>query len=128
MLKIDVQEDCGNAPKKAFIRDFNIAFVKGEIEALLDNLADDIEWHMIGDKTMSSKEEVKEFLAPMMSSKATELVIKHIVTHGNTAACDGTMSFEDGSKIAFCDFYTFTGHDKNAKIREITSYGVELEE
>lgn len=128
MPKITVPEDCGNAPKKEFIRDFNIAFIKNDLEAILDAMTDDIEWELVGDTVRTGKEEVREFMKGMPVSKGTELTILTIITHGNTAASNGTMKFEDGSEIAFCDIYEFSGHDKNARIIKLASYGVDLKQ
>ena len=35
-LKLSVPSDCGNAPKKAILRDFHIAFVTKNYDALLE--------------------------------------------------------------------------------------------
>lgn len=124
-MKITVPEDCGNAPKKEFIRDFNIAFAENKKEKILEFMADDIEWVFVGKQIMNGKEEVKKFLETMGDDKAEELILDTIVTHGDEAAADGVMKFSKMA-VAFCDVYKFTGHDKNAKIKNLTSYGIEL--
>lgn len=126
MPTINIPDDCGNSPKKLFLKDFNIAFIKNDLAKILESLTDDVRWNMVGSKVVEGKEAIKEFILPMMESKGTELTINSIITHGKTAAVDGVMAFEDGSRIAFCDIYTFSGHDDNAKIKEMTSYIVEL--
>lgn len=124
-MKITVPEDCGNAPRKEFIRDFNIAFAENKKDKILEFMADDIEWVMVGDKIMNGKEEVAKSLELMGDEIAEELILDTIITHGDTAACDGIIKYSKKA-IAFCDVYKFTGHDKNAKIRQLTSYGIEL--
>ena len=42
MTKVIAPEDCANAPKKEFIRDFNIAFAENKTEKILEYMADDI--------------------------------------------------------------------------------------
>jgi hypothetical protein len=125
MVKIVVPEDCGNAPKKVFIRDFNIAFAESKNEKILEFMADNITWNMVGNKIIEGKENVRKELESMDLGVAEELILHTVVTHGDTAAADGIMKFKD-TAIAFCDMYEFTGHDKNAKIKELTSYGIEL--
>jgi hypothetical protein len=43
MAKITVKAGYGNAPRKLFLKDFNIAFAKGDIDFMTTNLADDVE-------------------------------------------------------------------------------------
>ena len=124
-MKIIVPEDCGNAPKKALIRDFNIAFAKNETEKILEYMSDDITWNMVGNKVIHGKKEAGEMLKTMEGEIATELIMNTIITHGSTAAANGEMRFPSVT-IAFCDVYEFSGHDSNAKIKTLTSYGIEL--
>jgi hypothetical protein len=126
MPKITIKESSGNAPKKLKLRDLNIAFIKGDIESLLGLMTDDIEWTMIGNKVVKGREEVRKFMSGMLEIKGTELIINNIIVHGRYGAADGSMKFEDGSTIAFCDVYTFNKSDSSAKIKKMTSYGVEL--
>ena len=42
MTKITVNADCGNAPKKQILLDLNIAYARADIDAILENLSDDI--------------------------------------------------------------------------------------
>ena len=125
-MNITISEDCGNAPKKAFLRDFNIAFAENNIAQLLDSVTDDFTWELIGNTTYHGKEAFGKVLAGMLDSKATELVIRDILTHGDIGAIHGSMSFDDGSTVAFCDICTFNSHAKDAKIKAMTSYGIEL--
>lgn len=124
-MKMTILDDCGNAPKKAFIRDFNIAFAENQTEKILASMSDDITWNMIGNTVLQGKEEVKKMLKTMEGEKATELILHTLITHGNTAAANGEMHFPSVT-IAFCDVYEFTGHDADAKIKTLTSYGIEL--
>jgi len=48
MVKITVHEDCGNAPKKLFLRDFVISVVKNDSEHIFHNIIDDVQWNFIG--------------------------------------------------------------------------------
>ncbi len=127
MTKVICADDCGNAPRKALLRDFNIAFAKNNAEAVLEQLSDDIVWTMVGDRVIRGKENVATALQEMAAQgQATELRIDHIITHGTDAALDGVMSFEGGQRVAFCDVYVFSGHTKKARIKEMISYAKEL--
>ncbi|HSA84507.1 MAG TPA: nuclear transport factor 2 family protein [Patescibacteria group bacterium] len=124
-MKITVPEDCGNAPRKKLIHDFTLAFAENNKEKILEFMADDIEWIMVGDKIMNGKEEAAKSLETMGDEIAEELILDTIITHGDTAACDGIIKYSKRA-VAFCDVYKFTGHDKDAKIRQLTGYAIEL--
>jgi hypothetical protein len=126
MLKITINEDCGNAPKKLFLRDIYIAFAKNDLQHILQNVSDGIRWNMVGDSLVEGKEQVANVIEAMNHTKATELTIKNIITHGKTAAVDGIVKLENGSRYAFCDVYNFSSSAKDAKIKEVTSYSITL--
>jgi len=127
MTKITVPQDCGNAPKKILICDFNTAFAENKIDKILEFMSEDITWNMVGNKILKGKKEAEEMLKTMGGEVADELIINTIITHGDTAAADGVMKFP-GTSIAFCDVYTFTNYSDSAKIKKLTSYGIELKE
>lgn len=122
MVKINVATDCENAPRKKFIRDFETSFALEKPEILLDSLSEDIYWEMAGDKVIRGKSEAAEQIKTMVDGFTKELTIENIITHGDTAAANGTMVFSGGSTFNFCDIFTFTSHSKNAKIKKITSF------
>lgn len=128
MTTITVNQDCGNSPKNAFVRDFNIAFAENEVEFILDNVSDDITWTMSGDQEIQGKSDFTEAVRNMKDEKTTELIIDHAITHGAIGAVDGTLKLDNGTVYAFCDMYEFSSHGKNAKIQTITSYVVEIDE
>lgn len=54
-----------------------------------------------------------------------ELSISNIITHGDRAAVDGTMTSQNGKSYGFCDVYKLSGY-KNPKVREMVSYVLDL--
>ena len=127
MTTITVGEDCGNAPKKAVLRDLNVAFAENDVEFVLDNVTDDVEWTVVGDREIRGKSDFAEAIEEMREVGVTELVVEHVVTHGATGAADGTLKLDDGSAYAFCDVYEFENTRNDANIRTMTSYVVEIE-
>jgi len=125
-MKINCKEDCGNAPRKELLRDLNIAFAQGEVQAVLDKLTEDVEWEMVGDKRMKGKEEVAEELESMKNYTAMEINIDHIITHGITAACNGSFKMKNGDQFSFCDIYEFENNSKTANIRHMVSYAINI--
>jgi len=120
-MKLNIQTDCGNAPKKELIRDLTIYFVSYEIEKAMEYMDDDVVWTLVGDGPIAGKEPFAEALKEMMDNKAKELTIYSIVTHGKEAAVNGEMTMEDGNIFGFADFYEFASAG-SSKVKNIRSY------
>lgn len=125
MTKITINSDCGNSPKKAFLKDLNIAFAVGDTSFLLSSVSDHIEWNIIGNVIHEGKEKFEEEIEKMKSKKVSELKLDRLVTHGKEGAVSGVMKMQNGKNYAFSDFYEFTGA-KGAKVKSITSYVIEI--
>ena len=126
-LKIICSEDCGNSPRKAQLKDLNIAFARNDVDSIMEHMSDGIVWRMVGDRVVRGKEELEKTLLHMADiGSAAELRIDHIITHGKEGALDGCISFDNGQQVAFCDIYVFSSHSKKARIKELTSYAVQL--
>ncbi|MBU5443107.1 nuclear transport factor 2 family protein [Paenibacillus sp. MSJ-34] len=118
--------DCGNAPKKAQLKELNIAFAKHDIAFIIENMTEDVIWNIVGGKRIQGKERLVEALKQMKNSKITELEISNIITHGYTGSANGIMRLGNNKSYAFCNVYLFNSSAKNAKIKEITSYVIEV--
>lgn len=128
MAKITIPEDCDNAPKKKFIKDFCIANANADMKTVMTMLTDDICLEIPGYKTARGKEEVQSLLLnDSKRSKVIELVIDNIVSHGDHVAANGKLKFEDSGSVAFCNMYTFNNHSKNAKLKLIQTYSIILQ-
>lgn len=125
MISITVPSDCGNAPKKEFIKDFNVAYASGKVDFILDNVSDNIEWTIVGDIKLMGKENVELKLNEMANFKASELIIETILTHGKEAAATGVLNMENGKSYAFSDFYTFSSAKGN-KVKSMVSFTIEI--
>lgn len=120
-IKITAPADCGNAPKKKVLKDFHVAIVTMDRTFLLENVAENITWNIIGDKIVEGKENFLNKLEKLHTDQVIELSIRDIITHGWIAAVHGKVI---GTKRSydFCHVYKFTSASKTAKIKEITSY------
>ena len=127
MVKVIIDEDCGNAPKKQYIKEFLIASADANIGAAVSMVTDDIHLEIPGYKSVHGKGEATVLLtADSSQSKMRELVVSNILSHGDRCAANGIFRFEDGGEVAFCGIYVFNGHAANAKLKEITIYSVQL--
>lgn len=126
MVKINVLEDCGNAPKKQFLKDFIIAVVKNENAFLARNVTKDICWNVVGGRSAQGQQEVLLELQRFRSDKVVELNIYTIVTHGYNGVANGLLKFKGGKTVAFCDVYLFKASTNNAPIKTIDTYAIHL--
>ncbi len=112
--------------RKWSLKEFNIAFARGNVVFNIESVTDDIVWSIIGDRKIEGKEKFTEELEKMKSEKAkNELIIDQILSHGKEGATNGIMKMPNGKKYAFSDFYKFKGA-KSAIIKSITSYVIEI--
>lgn len=125
MTKITVSTDCGNAPKREFLKAFNIAFAKGDVDFLAGSVTDTIVWNIMGERKIEGKEQFMEELERMKAEEASELILDRVLSHGKEGAASGVMKMKNGKEYAFSDFYEFSGA-KGASVKSITSYVIEL--
>ena len=64
-LKLMIGEDCGNSPKKIFLKQLNIAFAKGDSTFIINNVSEDITWNIIGVKLIQGKNDLEKSLENM---------------------------------------------------------------
>lgn len=120
-MKISIPADCGNSPRKLFLKDFNVAFAKGDVPFLLAHVSDDIQWNIIGDRAIRGKDNFRAILKEMSKQKAKALELRKIITHGTDASVTGVVTLGQSKRVSFCDVYTFTGA-KGVTIKSIESY------
>jgi hypothetical protein len=126
MANITVDADCGNSPKKFFLKDVNIAFVEGNTSFISDSIREDIIWNLVGDRIIEGKADFIPALLEMKKDSAEELIISNVITHGKQAAVNGILLLQNGKHLAFCDVYEFSGA-KGTSIKSIVSYVIELQ-
>ena len=120
-MKINIQADCGNSPKRELLRDLTIYFVSYDLEKAMEYMDENVVWTLVGDKPIEGKEPFEASLKEMMNNEAKELTIYSIVTHGKEAAVNGEMTMEDGNVFGFADFYEFASAG-SSKVKSIKSY------
>lgn len=120
-MKLNIKTDCGNAPKKEFIKDLTIAFASYDLDEVMPHLSDQIQWTLVGDETIVGKERFRSELEKMRGNKAVELSIFQIITHGREASIQGEMVMQNKNVFSFADFYEFTSASGKT-VKAITSY------
>lgn len=125
-MMITYPEHCGNSPKKILLINIYKAITNYDDSFILNNLSDDIILNIIGDREIVGKENIISTINVFIEKGLSEIKINDAITHGNTAAVHGSVFFKDNLQIDFCDIYKFKGFGKNAKIKEISSYLINL--
>lgn len=120
---IDIPEDCGNAPRKIVIRDFLVDLYSRSGDAVAAVLHDAIHWDIVGAQTLVGHHEVLHWLDEQPPVQSLQL--HTIITHGTDCGADGAITMSDGARQSFSHVIVFSGHGKNAKIKEIRSYIVD---
>lgn len=121
-MKITSPQDCDNAPKRKLIKALNIAFAEGNIPELEEFFHPDMEWEMVGDRTLQGLEEVLRFLETIKTEKAEELELQQVITHGKHASAMGILRYKNNA-IAFHDHYEFTSAG-SSKLKRIISFAI----
>ncbi|MCB0858108.1 MAG: hypothetical protein KDB57_08335, partial [Solirubrobacterales bacterium] len=62
----------------------------------------------------------------MAGKKARKVVFDTFITHGRTAAINGSYEMESGSMFRFCDVYEFAGASTDSPISLYTSYVIRI--
>lgn len=111
------------------LEQFNNAFAKGDIEAIIEQVTSDIEWEMVGGFQISGKKAFRESLKEMEGMETLEMQIHTTIVQGGNAAVNGAMKIKETTgtikSYGFCDLYEFDGSDKT-KIKKMTSYVLPL--
>ena len=117
---VDVPERCGNAPRKAVVRDFTVALVSKNVAEVLQHISADAQWTLNGKQPLHGADEISAWVAG--GPEAQELEIHTVITHGTECGVDGVVTFTDGTAQLFSHIMRFSGGSKTAKIKEVRSY------
>lgn len=101
-------------------------FSGGQFDATYPSLAEDVEWHIFGERTLLGKKAVVEFceqVATYFKSVTTDFKTYLLLEEANKIAINGSARFiRDGETIAVinsCDVYEFS---TSGSIQKIYSY------
>ena len=109
MVKINIKPDCGNSPRKVFLKDLYTSFAYGNFEILYNNVEENLNWIVAGQSALKGKENYIKEIARHKLWKAKEITVDTIITHGAEASVSGTIKATDNLKYVFCDIYKFKG-------------------
>jgi uncharacterized protein len=111
---------------KGIIEKVNAAFAEGSTEAFLSFCAEDVEWTMVGDKTVKGKNAIRKWMSSM-DSEPPRFTVNNVIAEGDFVMAHGdmTMKDKDGKAVpyAYCDIYRF----RDYKIVELSSFVIKTE-
>lgn len=115
---------------KEIVEKVNASFLEGNFEGFLDFCADDVQWTMIGEKTVKGKENIRQWMTSMNEENPEPpkfTVADPIIADGDFVVGRGDMTMKDkdgkSGSYSYCDVYRF----RNDKIIELNSYVVKTE-
>ena len=106
---------------KEIINSIIDSFENNEVEAILNHMTDDVEWQMIGDKTISGKDDMRKFFADNKDMKMISSTKKHIIIDGDHVAVDGEVQCSKDGEVMdmyYCDIYEL----ENELVKKMTTY------
>ena len=115
--------------RKDFLKKVNKAFVEGDDQFLLDHVSEDFCWVIVGERTLSGKNEFSEALDQMKETPPIQIDIHNMIFDDHSAIVEGVVVGRNriGQKkqFGFCDVYRF---DENAEIRitQMSSYVIDV--
>jgi ketosteroid isomerase-like protein len=116
-----------SAKNKEIVEKVNAAFAEGSTEKFLSFCADDVEWTMVGDKTVKGKDAIRQWMASMGNMEPPKFTVDNVIAEGDfvTAYGDMTMKDKDGkaASYSYCDIYRFRG----GKIVELRAFVIKTE-
>lgn len=121
-MKTEVMFHCGNAPKMQRVIELTIALSKKDVNSVKLHVREDFIWKTVGKDDVISLHNLTQELAKRPT--VTELNVENALSHGNGAMCEGTLSFEDGSLLYFCNVVKFVNTAKDALVKEAHTYFV----
>ena len=125
MVEVAVEEDCGNAPKKAVIKDWLVSLTIGEADLVTSQLAENARWEVVGSRTVEGMTDISTIVTELSELPVSTLMIGNVLSHGKRVAADGSLKLRDGREVRFAHFFTFSGHGRKAKISEITTFTID---
>ena len=109
---------------KAILEKANAAIVEGDFEGFLKFCTEDTEWTFVGERTLSGKEAVRQWMA-ITYKEPPVFKVRHLIAEGDfvTAVGEITLKDDDGKAgtHAYCDVWRF----RDGRMAELQAFVVE---
>lgn len=100
-----------SAARKQIVTKINEAFARNDVEAFLAFCIDDVEWTMVGEKTVTGKAAIRAWMTsgpsepPLFTTDA-------VIAEGDHVVATGYMTMTESGAVvpySYCDVWTFRG-------------------
>lgn len=122
-MKLIIPKGCDNAPRKQIVIDFTVAILKQQNKIIKEYADESVIWYQLKN---NKKTEGQSLLINFLQDENKDIIdcleIYQVITHGKFASINGVISLTNGTKVDFCDVYTFSNTAKSGKVKEIKSY------
>lgn len=125
MIKISLSKNIEDNATTKFITKFNLAFAECDTDYILSCFAEDAHWEMAGGPSWRGRDAIRKTLATMNDGDASEVILDNIIVSGNQCAASGTLKYEHGRNVTYCDVYTFAPGTET--IQTLKAYAIETE-
>ena len=113
------------------VRKVSDCFVKNDYEGFLDYCTEDVQWTVVGNKTVRGKEATRQWMKSMEEEGNFEppnfTVLEPIIAEGDFVITRGDMSMKEKNgkegNYSYCDIYRF----RDDKISELNSFVIKIE-
>lgn len=112
--------NCGNSPKMERAIELTIALAQKDANLVNSHVREDFIWKIVGKDDVISLPDLTQELSK--KPDVTELNVENALSHGNGSMCEGTLLFEDGSHLYFCNVVKFVNTAKDALVKEGHTY------
>lgn len=112
---------------KEIVKKLDASFTEGKFEDFFSLCTDDVEWNMVGDKTVKGKDSIREWLSSMGEMEPPKINNRTLIAEGDSIAAHGEMTMKnkegETSNYSYCDIYRF----ENEKIAQLISFMIKTE-
>jgi ketosteroid isomerase-like protein len=115
-----------SAENKELIQRINKAFSEGNTEVLLENLADDACWNVIGITSIVGKKNIAKEMQKHDFETTPVVTVKNIIAEGDAVMVESTGRATRKTGIPYMALYRDVYRLKDGKIKEFTTYVIEV--
>ena len=110
------------SPNKQLLKDISEQFSKGNMAFVKPYLADDMEWNILGNGTVTGRDKVLEANEMAQLERFPQITIRNIVGEGDLVVVESTGEAQTKSgkpyNQAYCEVFRFS----DEKLQEVTTY------
>lgn len=115
--------------REKLLMKLNEAFAQCDTDFLAKSVTDDIQWKIIGEKTISGRKNFEDSLDRMRIGGPITIKVHDIINAGEKSVVEGMVEFkvEPGKikRYAFCDVYIFSPTEAT-KFKELRTYVTQI--